>query len=72
VEVVVVELVERSTPGKGSSSTTAFLSAAPIDQSSCLIYKVTNGTKGLELGNAISEKGVLNFGEINYTGTANY
>jgi hypothetical protein len=59
--------------GGGSSSKTSsgFLSAAPIDNASCFIYKITTeGTKGDELTSSDSDKGIVTFSNVGYSGRA--
>ena len=48
-----------------------FLSAAPIDNASCSIYNITlEGGKGDKLVSTISNKGVVEFNNVNYFGKA--
>ncbi|CAC9967656.1 hypothetical protein [uncultured Gammaproteobacteria bacterium] len=65
--LVLVVLALQSCGGLSSG----FLSAAPIDNASCSIYKITTeGTQGDELAFNDSDKGVVTFINVGYSGRA--
>ncbi|CAB5495951.1 fibronectin type III domain-containing protein [Bathymodiolus thermophilus thioautotrophic gill symbiont] len=57
--------------GSSSNISSGFLSAAPVDNANCSIYKITSeGAKGDKLTSKISKKGVVAFSNIGYSGKA--
>ena len=72
--LVMLVLVLQSCGGGSESSpktSSGFLSAAPINDANCAIYKITSeGVRGDKLTSTISNKGTVVFSNVGYSGKA--
>lgn len=76
--LIILSLISLISCGSGNNSNSTnpttssnFLSAAPIDNATCDLFKINGGTKtGGSLQTVISDLGKVEFQNLNYSGPA--